>query len=59
VEALPTKETILEFQHSELFETLMMDVKTTDFAQHRIAALLLDKGDVITAWKVLLADDLK
>lgn len=59
VEALPTKETISEFQHSELYETLMMDVKTTDFAQHRVAAELLDKGDVITAWKVLLADDSK
>jgi hypothetical protein len=59
VEALPNQEAIAEFQHSELFETLMMDVKATDFAQHRIAAQLLDKGDVINAWKVLLADDSK
>lgn len=59
VEALPNKDEVSAFQHSELYETLLMDVKTTDFAQHRVAAQLLDIGDVITAWKVLLADDSK
>lgn len=59
VEALPTMEAVSEFQRSELFETLMLDVTTTDFAQHRVASKLLDRGEVITAWKVLLADDSK
>lgn len=59
VEALPTMEAVSEFQRSELFETLMLDVTTTDFAQHHVASKLLDRGEVITAWKVLLADDSK
>jgi flavin reductase (DIM6/NTAB) family NADH-FMN oxidoreductase RutF len=56
VEALPDQESLQEFKQSEIYALLLMDISTTDFAHHRVAARLLDKGDTLTAWKVLLAE---
>ena len=56
VEALPDQESLQEFKQSEIYALLLMDIPTTDFAHHRVAARLLDKGDTLTAWKVLLAE---
>jgi flavin reductase (DIM6/NTAB) family NADH-FMN oxidoreductase RutF len=56
VEALPDQESLQEFKQSEIYALLLMDIPTTDFVHHRVAARLLDKGDTLTAWKVLLAE---
>ena len=56
VEALPDQESLQEFKQSEIYALLLMDIPNTDFAHHRVAASLLDKGDTLTAWKVLLAE---
>lgn len=56
VEALPDQDSLQEFKQSEIYALLLMDIPTTDFAHHRVAARLLDIGDTLTAWKVLLAE---
>lgn len=55
VESLPSADEINVLKASGEFELLMQNVHDSDFAQHRVAAVLLDAGDVLKAWKVLLA----
>jgi hypothetical protein len=55
VEHIPSDENIREFKESGEFEILLNAIVESDFASHQLAKQLLAKGDVQTAWKVLLA----
>jgi flavin reductase (DIM6/NTAB) family NADH-FMN oxidoreductase RutF len=55
VESLPSVDDIDALKSSGEYELLMQDVHDSDFAQHRVAANLLDSGDVKKAWAVLLS----
>jgi flavin reductase (DIM6/NTAB) family NADH-FMN oxidoreductase RutF len=55
VEHLPHQDLVDEFKASEEFDLLMHSVLATDFASHRAAARLLDQGEVLKAWLVLMA----
>jgi hypothetical protein len=55
VEHIPSDENIREFKESGEYEILLNAIAESDFASHQLAKQLLAKGDVQTAWKVLLA----
>lgn len=55
VEHLPHQDLVDEFKASEEFDLLMHSVDSSDFASHRAAAKLLNQGEVIKAWLVLLS----
>ncbi len=55
VEHLPHQDLVDEFKASEEFDLLMHSVLASDFASHRAAARLLDQGEVLKAWLVLMA----
>jgi hypothetical protein len=55
VEHLPNQDLVEEFKTSEEYDLLMRSVDSSDFASHRIAAHLLNQGEVIKAWLVLLS----
>jgi flavin reductase (DIM6/NTAB) family NADH-FMN oxidoreductase RutF len=55
-EHLPDAQWVKEFKDSDEFELLKQHAQNTDFAAHRIAAKLLDTGEVLKAWLVLLAE---
>jgi flavin reductase (DIM6/NTAB) family NADH-FMN oxidoreductase RutF len=55
-EHLPHDDLIQEFKTSPEYELLMQGVSASDFAAHRAAAYLLDQGEVLKAWLVLLAE---
>lgn len=55
VEHLPHHDLVEEFKTSEEYDLLMHSVDSSDFASHRAAAKLLNQGEVIKAWLVLLA----
>ena len=55
VEHIPSDESVREFKESGEYEILLNDIADSDFASHQLAKQLLSKGDVQTAWKVLLS----
>ena len=55
-EQFPDAHWVKEFKDSDEFDLLKQNVQHTDFATHRIAAQLLDSGEVLKAWLVLLAE---
>jgi hypothetical protein len=55
IEHLPHQDLVDEFKASEEFDLLMHSVDSSDFASHRAAAKLLNQGEVIKAWLVLLS----
>jgi len=55
-EQLPDAQWVKEFKDSDEYELLKQNATHTDFAGHRIAAQLLDAGEVLKAWLVLLAE---
>jgi flavin reductase (DIM6/NTAB) family NADH-FMN oxidoreductase RutF len=57
IEHLPHQDLVDEFKASEEFDLLMHSVESSDFASHRVAALLLNQGEVIKAWLVLLSSN--
>ena len=57
VEHLPHQDLVDEFKASEEFDLLMHSVDSSDFASHRAAAKLLNQGEVIKAWLVLLSSN--
>jgi flavin reductase (DIM6/NTAB) family NADH-FMN oxidoreductase RutF len=57
IEHLPHQDLVDEFKASEEFDLLMHSVESSDFASHRIAAHLLNQGEVIKAWLVLLSSN--
>jgi flavin reductase (DIM6/NTAB) family NADH-FMN oxidoreductase RutF len=57
IEHLPHQDLVDEFKASEEFDLLMHSVDSSDFASHRVAALLLNQGEVIKAWLVLLSSN--
>ena len=57
VEHLPHQDLVEEFKTSEEFDLLMHSVDSSDFASHRAAAKLLNQGEVIKAWLVLLSSN--
>jgi flavin reductase (DIM6/NTAB) family NADH-FMN oxidoreductase RutF len=57
VEHLPNTKQVEDFVRSGERELLLQTIGLSDFAEHRIAAMLLDKGEVEQAWKLLLSGD--
>jgi flavin reductase (DIM6/NTAB) family NADH-FMN oxidoreductase RutF len=57
VEHLPNTKQVEDFIRSGERELLLQTIGLSDFAEHRIAAMLLDKGEVEQAWKLLLSGD--
>jgi hypothetical protein len=55
VEHIPSDESVREFKESGEYEILLNAITDSDFASHQLAKQLLSKGEVQTAWKVLLA----
>jgi flavin reductase (DIM6/NTAB) family NADH-FMN oxidoreductase RutF len=55
VEHIPSDENVREFKESGEYEILLNAIDENDFASHQLAKQLLAKGEVQTAWKVLLA----
>lgn len=57
VEVLPAENEIQDFIRSGERELLLQTAGSTDFAAHRAAAQLIDKGEIERAWKLLLSVD--
>jgi flavin reductase (DIM6/NTAB) family NADH-FMN oxidoreductase RutF len=55
VEQLPDADQIQDFIRSGERELLLQTAGASDFAEHRAAALMLEKGEVEQAWKILLS----
>lgn len=55
VEQLPDDDQIQDFIRSGERELLLQTAGASDFAEHRAAALMLEKGEVEQAWKILLS----
>jgi flavin reductase (DIM6/NTAB) family NADH-FMN oxidoreductase RutF len=54
VEHIPSQAELDEFNSSGEYAVLMESVIESDFAVHHVAQHLLEKGEVMKAWKVLL-----
>ncbi|MEX1189593.1 MAG: flavin reductase family protein [Bacteroidia bacterium] len=57
VEELPDKVAVETFRNSSERDVLMNSAPSADFALHRVAAKLLDEGEVRKAWLLLLSGD--
>lgn len=55
VEQLPNADEVAQFKQSGELDLMIQGIPYADFAHHRLAKQLLDQGNVVLAWKVLLA----